>query len=81
MFLRIAFRALVGTLGNLAFKQSPRGQIVTLDGNSMKRLMLGLMLLVTAGAASAEWTRVDDKDEYIQLIQLGLVDRVKLFLG
>ena len=47
----------------------------------MKRLLLGLMLLVTAGAASAEWTRVDDNDKFIQLIQFGLVDRVKLFLG
>jgi hypothetical protein len=31
----------------------------------MKQLLLGLMLLVTAGAASAEWTRVDDNDEFI----------------
>ena len=75
MFLRIAFRALVGTLGNLAFKQSPRGQIVTLDGNSMKRLMLGLMLLVTAGAASAEWTRVDDNNQYIQYVDRATIRR------
>ena len=43
----------------------------------MKLLLMGLMLLMTATAASAEWTRVDDNDEFVQLIQFGLVDRVK----
>jgi hypothetical protein len=31
----------------------------------MKRLLMGLMLLVTAGAASAEWTRVSENDEVV----------------
>ena len=31
----------------------------------MKRLLLGLMLLVTAGGASAEWTRASENDEFI----------------
>ena len=38
----------------------------------MKRLLLGLMLLVTATAASAEWTRVggtnDGTDDFIQYV-------------
>ncbi len=47
----------------------------------MKQLLLGLILLITAGAASAEWTRFSERGEFIQMIQFGLVDRVKLFLG
>ena len=31
----------------------------------MKRLLIGLMLLMTATAASAEWTRVGDTDEHM----------------
>ena len=41
----------------------------------MKRLLMGLMLLVTAGAASAEWTRVSDMDEFIQYVDKATIRR------
>ena len=41
----------------------------------MKQLLLGLMLLVTATAASAEWTRVDDTDDYIQYVDRATIRR------
>ena len=41
----------------------------------MKRLLLGLMLLVTAGAASAEWTRAGDTDDYIQYVDVATIRR------
>ena len=41
----------------------------------MKRLLLGLMLLVTATAASAEWTRVDNHNEFIQYVDKGTIRR------
>ena len=34
----------------------------------MKRLLMGLMLAMTATAASAEWTRVDNDDDDDALI-------------
>ena len=34
----------------------------------MKRLLLGLMLLMTAGAASAEWTRAGSNDDFIYYV-------------
>ena len=41
----------------------------------MKRLLLGLMLLVTAGAASAEWTRAGGSDEFIQYVDRATIRR------
>ena len=41
----------------------------------MKRLLLGLMLLVTAGAASAEWTRLSETDNYIYYVDLATIRR------
>ena len=41
----------------------------------MKRLLMGLMLLVTATAASAEWTRVDYTDNYIQYVDRATIRR------
>ena len=41
----------------------------------MKRLLVGLMLLVTAGAASAEWTRAGDNDEFIQYVDKATIRR------
>ena len=36
---------------------------------------MGLMLLVTAGAASAEWTGVGENDEFIQYVDLATIRR------
>ena len=41
----------------------------------MKRLLMGLMLLVTAGGASAEWTRVGGNDDYIQYVDRATIRR------
>ena len=41
----------------------------------MKRLLLGLMLLMTACAASAEWTRVDGNDHYSQYVDRATIRR------
>ena len=41
----------------------------------MKRLLMGLLLVVTAGAASAEWTHVDDNDEFVQYVDKGSIRR------
>ena len=41
----------------------------------MKRLLLGLMLLVTAGAASAEWTLEDFSVELIQYVDRATIRR------
>ena len=41
----------------------------------MKRLLLGLMLLATATAASAEWTRVDSNDELIAYVDRATIRR------
>ena len=41
----------------------------------MKRLLLGLMLPVTAGAASAEWTSVGASAEYIAYVDKGTIRR------
>ena len=41
----------------------------------MKRLLLGLTLLMTATAASAEWTRVDSKDEFISYVDRATIRR------
>ena len=41
----------------------------------MKRLLLGLMLLVTATAASAEWIFADANDESIQYVDRATIRR------
>ncbi len=41
----------------------------------MKRLLLGLMLLATATAASAEWTRVYDNDQLIHYVDRATIRR------
>ena len=41
----------------------------------MKQLLLGLMLLVTAGAASAEWTSVGASAVYIAYVDKGTIRR------
>ena len=41
----------------------------------MKRLLLGLMLLVTAGAATAEWTSVGEDDALIVYVDIGTIRR------
>ena len=41
----------------------------------MKRLLLGLTLLVTATAASAEWTISSGNDEYIQYVDTATIRR------
>ena len=41
----------------------------------MKRLMAGLMLLATAGAAMAEWTDVGESDTYIQYVDRATIRR------
>ena len=41
----------------------------------MKRLLLGLMLLVTAGAASAEWTRAGSNDDFIYYVDRATIRR------
>ena len=41
----------------------------------MKRLLLGLMLLLVSGAASAEWTSVGASDEHIQYVDKGSIRR------
>ena len=41
----------------------------------MKRLLLGLILLLASGAASAEWTRVDDNDLFIQYVDRATIRR------
>ena len=41
----------------------------------MKRLLMGLMLLVTAGAASAEWTLEDFSVELIQYVDRASIRR------
>ena len=41
----------------------------------MKRLLIALMLLVTAGAASAEWTAAGFNDEFIQYVDKATIRR------
>ena len=41
----------------------------------MNRLLMGLMLLVTATAASAEWTRVGGSDNYILYVDRATIRR------
>ena len=41
----------------------------------MKRLLLGLMLLMTAGAANAEWTRVSSHEKYVQYVDKTTIQR------
>ena len=41
----------------------------------MKRLLMGLMLLVTAGAASAEWTIAGDTEVFIQYVDRATIRR------
>ena len=41
----------------------------------MKRLLLGLMLLVTATTACAEWTLVGDVDEFVQYVDITTIRR------
>ena len=41
----------------------------------MKRLLLGLMLLVTATAANAEWTQSGESDELIAYIDIATIRR------
>ena len=41
----------------------------------MKRLLLGLMLLVTAGAASAEWTVAGGNDQFVQYVDRATIRR------
>ena len=41
----------------------------------MKRLLMGLMLLMTATAASAEWTRAGETDEFIQYVDTATIRR------
>jgi hypothetical protein len=41
----------------------------------MKRLLLGLMLLMTAGAASAEWTRIGENDRFVQYVDRATIRR------
>ena len=42
----------------------------------MKRLLIGLMLLMTAGAANAEWTLIGSSgDEFIQYVDLATIRR------
>ena len=41
----------------------------------MKRLLLGLMLLVTATAASAEWTVAGETDNFIQYVDRATIRR------
>ena len=41
----------------------------------MKQLLMGLLLLVTAGTASAEWTAVGDSDEFIQYVDRATIRR------
>ena len=48
---------------------------MTLDRNPMNRLLMGLMLLVTATAASAEWTVASGDDEVIQYVDKGSIRR------
>ena len=43
--------------------------------NSMNRLLLGLMLLVTATAARAEWVLVDDGDQIITYVDRSTIRR------
>ena len=40
-----------------------------------KRQLLGLMLLMTATAASAEWTRVGSNDDFIQYVDRATIRR------
>ena len=41
----------------------------------MKRLLLGLMLLLTATAAMAEWTGADESEEIIQYVDRATIRR------
>ena len=41
----------------------------------MKRLLLGLMLAMTAGAASAEWTRAGDSESHILYVDIATIRR------
>ncbi len=41
----------------------------------MKRLLLGLMLLVTAGAACAEWTVAGGNDQFVQYVDRATIRR------
>ena len=41
----------------------------------MKQLLIALMLLVTATAASAEWTRAGENDEFIQYVDKATIRR------
>ena len=41
----------------------------------MKQLLLGLMLLMTATAANAEWTAIDSADNFIQYVDRATIRR------
>ena len=41
----------------------------------MKKLLLGLMLVMTATAASAEWTAADFNDEFIKYVDFATIRR------
>jgi len=41
----------------------------------MKKLLMGLMLLVTAGAASAEWTIAGGNDQFVQYVDRATIRR------
>ena len=41
----------------------------------MKRLLMGLMLLVTAGAVSAEWTVAGGNDQFVQYVDRATIRR------
>ena len=41
----------------------------------MKRLLMGLMLVMTATAASAEWTRVGETDEFVKYVDIATIRR------
>ena len=41
----------------------------------MKRLLLGLMLLMTAGAACAEWSPVGGNDQFVQYVDRATIRR------
>ena len=41
----------------------------------MKSLLMGLMLLVTAGAASAEWTAVNEDDQFVDYVDRSTIRR------
>jgi len=41
----------------------------------MKRLLMGLMLLVTAGTAMGEWTVAGDNDQFVQYVDRATIRR------